>query len=356
QVFQRSKQREEYLQYIARIVMRLRQSAQGHQQQNNLQSQGNTSQKADPTLTAVLPNNAASNLPNRLANNGLTPEIITIPSVINNVASGSQAGNQTPLLQQSLQQLRKVKNSDDWKTRTFRQRIIHQLEELNRWTPTTARRSPEELESQIFQRSNSKEDYMRYIGKVVLHMRQIKQANGGHSYNAQDNTSQSSSSHSRLQNHMLGIQHPQVDLTEHDDHALSIDPQVCEQQSGNSTLYGIPQMGNGLTAGGNSSQLRELLSSSSKGEGSSLQNVNHLSNPHINDFHNQAGERSDFETNKKFNIQSESEEDISNRTDINKDVLSINTKNTNTSNESEIDEFEKASDSPGAFQLLLLED
>ncbi|XP_064121851.1 mediator of RNA polymerase II transcription subunit 15-like isoform X1 [Macrobrachium nipponense] len=67
--------------------------------------------------------------------------------------------------------------ADDWKTWSFRQKVIHQLEELIRQTPPNQHRNAHDLELQVFQRSGKREEYMTFIARVIMYLRDMAQNN-----------------------------------------------------------------------------------------------------------------------------------------------------------------------------------
>ncbi|XP_045605676.1 mediator of RNA polymerase II transcription subunit 15 [Procambarus clarkii] len=73
--------------------------------------------------------------------------------------------------------------ADDWKSWNFRQRVVAQLEDLIRQTPPGNHRNAHDLELQVFQRATKKDEYLQYIGRIAMHMREMIQNSNPQSNN-----------------------------------------------------------------------------------------------------------------------------------------------------------------------------
>ena len=64
-----------------------------------------------------------------------------------------------------------------WQTEAFRSSLIRKLEEAIRETNSQNQRNAVDLERQVFERATSKEEYLSFVARLILHVRQ--QASGG---------------------------------------------------------------------------------------------------------------------------------------------------------------------------------
>ncbi|KAK8399772.1 hypothetical protein O3P69_003656 [Scylla paramamosain] len=60
---------------------------------------------------------------------------------------------------------------DDWKSWTYRQKVIMQLEDIIRQIPGN-QRNAHEIELQVFQRATKKEEYVQLMTRIMMHMQQ----------------------------------------------------------------------------------------------------------------------------------------------------------------------------------------
>ncbi|XP_064121852.1 mediator of RNA polymerase II transcription subunit 15-like isoform X2 [Macrobrachium nipponense] len=63
--------------------------------------------------------------------------------------------------------------AEDWKTWPFRQKMIQQLEELIRQLPPNQLHNAQNLELQVFQRSQKREEYVQFITRVSMYLREL---------------------------------------------------------------------------------------------------------------------------------------------------------------------------------------
>ena len=79
---------------------------------------------------------------------------------------GGGGGGQQPQQQQDNQ----------WQTEAFRHSLVRKLEEAIRDSGNSTDRNAVDLERQVFSRANTKEEYLGYVARLILHVRQ--QSNG----------------------------------------------------------------------------------------------------------------------------------------------------------------------------------
>ncbi|KAG7177519.1 mediator of RNA polymerase II transcription subunit 15-like [Homarus americanus] len=73
--------------------------------------------------------------------------------------------------------------AEDWKSWSFRQKIIMQLEDHIRQTPAGSSRGAHDLELQVFQRATKKDEYLQFIGRILMHLTDLIQSNNQQSNN-----------------------------------------------------------------------------------------------------------------------------------------------------------------------------
>ncbi|CAL4067486.1 unnamed protein product, partial [Meganyctiphanes norvegica] len=83
----------------------------------------------------------------------------------------------------------KMSNENDWRSSSFRQRVITQLDGLIRESATKTQRSAEELECQVYSRSTNRNEYLQYIARVVMHLRRNLNNSGRQQLNRISNES-----------------------------------------------------------------------------------------------------------------------------------------------------------------------
>jgi len=62
--------------------------------------------------------------------------------------------------------------AQEWQTDAFRTSLVRKLEEAIRESGNKTEKTPMELERQVFQRSSTKEEYLGYVARLILHVRQ----------------------------------------------------------------------------------------------------------------------------------------------------------------------------------------
>lgn len=67
--------------------------------------------------------------------------------------------------------------ADDWKSWSYRQKVILQLEDIIRQSPTSNQRNAHEIELQVFQRATKKEEYVQLMTRIMMHMQEVAQSN-----------------------------------------------------------------------------------------------------------------------------------------------------------------------------------
>ncbi|CAL4069530.1 unnamed protein product, partial [Meganyctiphanes norvegica] len=67
--------------------------------------------------------------------------------------------------------------AEDWKSWAFRQRVQQQLDELIRNSPSANQRNAQDLEAQVFQRAKTRDEYLQFIARIVMHMRGVANDN-----------------------------------------------------------------------------------------------------------------------------------------------------------------------------------
>ena len=68
-------------------------------------------------------------------------------------------------------------DTTSWQSEAFRSSLIRKLEEAIRETGNPNQRNAADLERQVFERANSKEEYLSFVARLILHVKQ--QASGG---------------------------------------------------------------------------------------------------------------------------------------------------------------------------------
>ena len=60
---------------------------------------------------------------------------------------------------------------NQWQTEAFRHSLVRKLEEAIRDSGNSTDRNAVELERQVFSRANTKEEYLGYVARLILHVR-----------------------------------------------------------------------------------------------------------------------------------------------------------------------------------------
>ena len=81
-----------------------------------------------------------------------------------NQGGGGGGGGEQPQSQKD--------NQRQWLTETFRHSMARKLEEAIRSSGNSTDRKAEELEREVFSRANTKEEYLGYVARLILHVRQ----------------------------------------------------------------------------------------------------------------------------------------------------------------------------------------
>ncbi|XP_046447661.1 mediator of RNA polymerase II transcription subunit 15-like [Daphnia pulex] len=72
--------------------------------------------------------------------------------------------------------------SDDWKSPGFRQNVAARIEEAIRQSGNPTTKTASEMETHFFQRANNKEDYLNYLARLLIHIKELSakaRAQGG---------------------------------------------------------------------------------------------------------------------------------------------------------------------------------
>jgi len=97
--------------------------------------------------------------------------------------------------------------STEWKSEAFRASLVRKLEEAVRESGIQNQKSARDLENQVFQRSNSKEDYLGYVAKLILHIK--SQRNKQAPPDQQQSMGGMNTGMQQQQQHMMGMQQQQ---------------------------------------------------------------------------------------------------------------------------------------------------
>ncbi|KAK4025394.1 hypothetical protein OUZ56_014467 [Daphnia magna] len=72
--------------------------------------------------------------------------------------------------------------TDDWKSPGFRQNVAARIEEAIRQSGNPTTKTASEMETHFFQRANNKEDYLNYLARLLIHIKELSakaRAQGG---------------------------------------------------------------------------------------------------------------------------------------------------------------------------------
>ena len=61
--------------------------------------------------------------------------------------------------------------SQEWQTDAFRGSLVRKLEEAIRDSGNPTNKNAVEMERQVFQRAKSKEEYLSFVARLILHVR-----------------------------------------------------------------------------------------------------------------------------------------------------------------------------------------
>ena len=65
----------------------------------------------------------------------------------------------------------RLQQDNQWQTEAFRHRMVRKLEEAIRDSGCSTDRNAVELERQVFSRANTEEEYLGYVARLILHVR-----------------------------------------------------------------------------------------------------------------------------------------------------------------------------------------
>ncbi|CAH1109128.1 unnamed protein product [Psylliodes chrysocephalus] len=70
-------------------------------------------------------------------------------------------------------------DENSWRTPTFRQSVIAKIEEAIRQSGMNTSRNSIEMENHVFQKAKNKEEYLGFVARLILHVREMKPKQGG---------------------------------------------------------------------------------------------------------------------------------------------------------------------------------
>ena len=65
-----------------------------------------------------------------------------------------------------------------WRTPTFRQRIVTKIDETTRTSGMPTTKNSMEMENYVFQKAKSKEEYLGFVARLILHVREMNSKKG----------------------------------------------------------------------------------------------------------------------------------------------------------------------------------
>ncbi|KAK9743730.1 hypothetical protein QE152_g8388 [Popillia japonica] len=68
--------------------------------------------------------------------------------------------------------------ADDWRTTTFRQSVVTKIDEAIRQSGQTTSRNSHEMENHVFQKAKTKEEYLGFVARLILHVREMNTKKG----------------------------------------------------------------------------------------------------------------------------------------------------------------------------------
>ncbi|XP_021703640.1 mediator of RNA polymerase II transcription subunit 15-like [Aedes aegypti] len=66
---------------------------------------------------------------------------------------------------------------NSWKTPSFRQRVVNKINESIQQTGMTSSKNGLEMENHAFQKARNKDEYLSYVAKLILHLREMNTKN-----------------------------------------------------------------------------------------------------------------------------------------------------------------------------------
>jgi mediator of RNA polymerase II transcription subunit 15 len=60
-----------------------------------------------------------------------------------------------------------------WRTQAFRQSVVSKIDEAIRQSGMNTSRNSLEMENHVFQKAKSKEEYLGYVARLILHVREM---------------------------------------------------------------------------------------------------------------------------------------------------------------------------------------
>ncbi|ELU01814.1 hypothetical protein CAPTEDRAFT_26891, partial [Capitella teleta] len=61
---------------------------------------------------------------------------------------------------------------NSWKTDQFRSKVVAQIEDAIRQSGNPMTKSSVEMEKHVFQRANTREDYLALVARLIIHVRE----------------------------------------------------------------------------------------------------------------------------------------------------------------------------------------
>lgn len=62
---------------------------------------------------------------------------------------------------------------DSWKTQSFRQSVIAKIDEAIQMSGMPTTKNSIEMENHVFQKAKSKEEYLGFVARLILHVREM---------------------------------------------------------------------------------------------------------------------------------------------------------------------------------------
>lgn len=70
-------------------------------------------------------------------------------------------------------------DENSWRTSTFRQSVVAKIDEAIRQSGMNTSRNSIEMENHVFQKAKNKEEYLGFVARLILHVREMKPKQGG---------------------------------------------------------------------------------------------------------------------------------------------------------------------------------
>ncbi|KAJ8935254.1 hypothetical protein NQ314_012912, partial [Rhamnusium bicolor] len=64
-------------------------------------------------------------------------------------------------------------DENSWRTNTFRQSVVAKIDEAIRQSGMNTSRNSIEMENHVFQKAKSKEEYLGFVARLILHVREL---------------------------------------------------------------------------------------------------------------------------------------------------------------------------------------